>query len=225
EEPIIDLDTCRWVGKSYEWVRRQTNYCLRQGLTAFEVRPEALTAQQWSRTLSELLEVSAESLQKKPQNREMQFYVGQLADHALGLRRLFVARGEHGAGRIEGFVVCNPMRNGSEWAAEIFRHRQDGVRGTIAFLLHQTAKQLQAEGVRRMSLCLIPGQRCSTPLEGDSFLIRRGLSLMEHGFGWAYDIAGMRHFKSRFRPRYEDRYLCSLPGISVGTICSMLGAF
>ena len=72
EEPIIDLDTCRWIGKSYEWVRRQTNYCLRQGLTAFEVRPEALTPQQWSRTLSELLEVSAESLQKKPQNREMQ---------------------------------------------------------------------------------------------------------------------------------------------------------
>jgi hypothetical protein len=24
---------------------------------------------------------------------------------------------------------------------------------------------------------------------------------------------------------YEDRYLCSLPGISVGSICSMLGAF
>jgi phosphatidylglycerol lysyltransferase len=225
EEPIIDLDTCRWAGKSYEWVRRQSNYCLRQGLTAFEVGPETLTAQQWSRTLSELLEVSAESLQKKPQNREMRFYVGQLADHPLGLRRLFVARGDNGAGRIEGFVVCNPMRSGTQWAAEIFRHRQDGVRGTIPFLLHQTARQLQAEGVRGMSLCLIPGLRCSTPLEGDSFLIRRGLSLMEHGFGWVYDIAGMRHFKSRFRPRYEDRYLCSLPGISVGSICAMLGAF
>src|SRR5262245_22590507 len=166
EEPIIDLDTCRWVGKSYEWVRRQTNYCLRQGLTASAVSPEALTAQQWSRTLSELLEVSAESLQKKPQNREMQFYVGQLVHHPLGLRRLFVARGDHGAGRIEGFVVCNPLQNGSQWAAEIFRHRQDGVRGTIAFLLHQTANQLQAEGVHGLSLCLIPGQRCSIPPEG-----------------------------------------------------------
>jgi lysylphosphatidylglycerol synthetase-like protein (DUF2156 family) len=48
---------------------------------------------------------------------------------------------------------------------------------------------------------------------------------MEHGFGWAYDIAGMRHFKTRFRPRYEPRYVCTLPNVSIGTLYAMLSAF
>ncbi len=225
EEPIIDLTTCTWGGKAYEWVRRQTNYCLRQGLEAFEVRPEALTGYQWSRTIAEVLEVSSESLANKPQAHEMKFYEGQIATHPIGLRRLFIARSDHGTGRIEGFVVCNPMHHGTMWAAEIYRHRLDCVRGTVPFLLHHIGKQLQTEGVQGLSLCLVPAQRCGVPLAGDSFLLRRGLQLMEHGFGWAYDIAGMRHFKTRFRPRYEDRYVCTLPNISIGSLYAMLSAF
>ncbi len=225
EEPIIDLTTCTWSGKAFEWVRRQSNYCLRQGLTSFEVVPESLAPYQWSRLVAELLEVSAQTLEGKPQAREMQFYVGQIASHALGLRRLFVARGDNGAGRIEGFLVCNPMHNGTAWAAEIFRHRTDSVRGTIAFLIHQTARQLQTEGVRELSLCLVAGQNCDRPLPGDSFLIRRGLQVMRYGFGWAYDVAGMSHFKSRFRPGNHDRYLCVLPKVTVGSICAMIGEF
>src|SRR5262249_45380563 len=46
EEPVVDVATCTWGGKPFEWVRRQTNYCLRHGVTAFEVRPEELTPEQ-----------------------------------------------------------------------------------------------------------------------------------------------------------------------------------
>jgi phosphatidylglycerol lysyltransferase len=225
EEPIVDLTSCTWGGKAYEWVRRQTNYCQRQGLEAFEVSPEALTGYQWSRTIAEALEVSAESLATKPQAREMKYYEGQIATHPLGLRRLFIARSDHGTGRMEGFVVCNPMHNGTMWAAEIYRHRLDCVRGTVAFLLQHIARQLQTEGVQGLSLCLVPGQRCGTPMAGDSFLLRHGLQVLEHGFGWAYDIAGMRHFKTRFRPRYEPRYVCALPNLSIGSLYTMLSAF
>jgi hypothetical protein len=35
----------------------------------------------------------------------------------------------------------------------------------------------------------------------------------------------MRHFKSRFRPRHEERFLCALPNVTVSSICNMVGAF
>lgn len=228
EEPIVDLGECTWKGKPFEWVRRQTNFCQRHGVTASEVRPEELTAEQWARTLAEVHEVSAESLATKVQANEMRFFEGRIADHELGLRRLFVARSAHGAGRMEGFVICNPMLNGTMWATEMYRHRCDSVRGTTAFLIHHVLKQLQDEGVRSVRMCLDPGLRCGTPLPGDSRLVRYGMQATERWLGLVFDVAGLRHFKSRFRPRYESRYLAALPYVSLGSIMAfvrVLGAF
>ncbi|HEV8004248.1 MAG TPA: hypothetical protein VGP63_30565, partial [Planctomycetaceae bacterium] len=32
-----------------------------------------------------------------------------------------------------------------------------------------------------------------------------------------FDFAGLYHFKSRFRPRYESRYICARPGLTPST--------
>lgn len=217
EEPIVDLGSCTWGGKSYEWVRRQTNFCLRNGVAAFEVQPDRLEPDQWSRTLAELHEVSAESLSHKVQAAPMKFFEGQIENHELGLRRLFIARGTYGAGRIEGFVVCNPMRNGSSWSTELYRRRTDSVRGTMAFLFHHVLKQLQNEGIRRVGMCLDPGQGCGVPLEGDSAFVRRLMHFGDRHLGLVFDVAGLRHFKTRFRPRFENRYICARSKASLGS--------
>ncbi|MCA9015639.1 MAG: DUF2156 domain-containing protein, partial [Planctomycetaceae bacterium] len=151
EDPMIDLEACNWRGKEYEWIRRQTNYCLRQGVTVCEVRPDQLHPVQWFETISEVIQVANESLTRKPQKKAMQFFEGRIDNHALGLRRLFIARRQ---GRIEGFVICNPILNGTGWATELYRHRLDSVKGTMAFLIHQVLQQLQQEGVQRAGLCL-----------------------------------------------------------------------
>jgi phosphatidylglycerol lysyltransferase len=192
------------------------------GLTAYEVEPDTLTEDQWSRTQAEVRKVSDESLACKPQAGEMKFYEGRLGDHPLGRRRLFVARSDHGAGRIEGFVVCNPMRNETMWSAEIYRHRSDAVRGTIPFLFHRVMLQLQAEGVQGLSLSIIPGLHCQGRQTGESFLLRYGLLSIEKCFNFVFDIPGLRHFKSRFRPRYEDLYVCARPKLSTGSIWAIL---
>jgi phosphatidylglycerol lysyltransferase len=217
EEPIVDLGNCTWSGKSFEWVRRQTNYCLRNGLAAFEVHPEGLESAQWSRTLAELREVSAQSLGHKPQAVPIRFFEGQIEDHDLGLRRLFIARNTYGAGRVEGFVVCNPMRNGRAWATELYRRRTDSVRGTMAFLFHHILQKLQEEGIRHVGLCLDPGQRCANPLPGDSALVRRSMQFGDRHLGLIFDVAGLRHFKTRFRPRFENRYICANPKATLGS--------
>ena len=218
EEPVIDLGSVEWKGKPYEWVRRQSNYCLRQGVRAFEVPHVDLTPEQWKRTQDEMLEVAAESLAHKPQRREMRFFEGHIGDHEVGLRRVFIARSNEGMGRIEGFVVCTPMKGGTMWATELYRRRVDATRGTMAFLIHTVQEKLQQEGVRQLNMCLDPGLRCSTKRPGDSALIRLGMTWGEICLGSVFDVAGLRHFKSRFRPRYEDRFVCVHPKATIRSL-------
>lgn len=225
EEPIADLGACTWAGKQFEWVRRQTNFCQRHGVTAFEVRREELEPDQWARTLAEVLEVAAESLSRKPQAEEMKFFEGRIDNHDLGLRRLFVARSSHGLGRMEGFVICNPILGGTKWSTELYRHRIDSVRGTIAFLYHHILQQLQEEGVRQVPMCLDPGRGLDTPMPGDSFLVRGGLNFANRYLGSVFDFAAVQHFKSRFRPRYENRYVCALPEVSIGSLIAFVRVF
>ncbi|WP_198000130.1 bifunctional lysylphosphatidylglycerol flippase/synthetase MprF [Gimesia alba] len=214
EDPMINLETCTWRGKDYEWVRRQTNYCLRQGVTACEVRPEQLHPVQWFEIISEVIQVANESLTRKPQKKAMQFFEGRIDNHELGLRRLFIARRE---GRIEGFVICNPILNGTGWATELYRHRLDSVKGTMAFLIHHVLQQLKQEGVQRAGLCLDLGRDCH-PLPGDSFLVRQGLAFAEKHLTSIFDFTGLRHFKSRFRPEYEKRFACVYPKVTIGSV-------
>jgi phosphatidylglycerol lysyltransferase len=129
----------------------------------------------------------------------------------LGHRRLFVARSEGGAGRVESLLVCNPGESGAFWAFELYRYRRDAVRGAVPFLMHQVMQQLKREGAQRVSLCLIPGQNCDQPLEGDSRLTRWALMIGSRYFNFIFDTTGTAYFKSRFRPRYEPRYIAAWP--------------
>jgi phosphatidylglycerol lysyltransferase len=209
-------------------VRRQSNYCRRQGVVAYETRADGHAPDQWARTLAELREVAAASLTRKIQSQGMQFFEGNIDHHDLGRRRLFVARGDGGLGRIEGFVVCNPMHGGTRWSTELYRHRPDAVRGTIAFLFHHLMQAMQDEEVRQVTLCLDPGRNSSTPRPGDSWQVRRLLQFNEKYMSAVFDVAGLRHFKGRFRPRFENLYVCSRPDVSIGSLwafVNVLGSF
>lgn len=211
EEAFVDVDDGLWSGKRFEWVRRQSNYCSRNGVRVEEILPHAMPSLEWEGLLAEILDVAAQTLTVKPQAKEMNFFEGHIDNHALGLRRLFVARSEHGAGRVEGFVVCNPMRGGRQWALELYRHRTDSIRGTIPFLFHEIINQFRDEGIRFVSLSLVPGLRCDAALPGDSPWIRRGLAIASQYLNLIFDMRGLAHFKSRFRPRYANRFTCSYP--------------
>lgn len=222
EEPIVELRDRTWRGKQFEWVRRQTNYCQRHGLVAEEIRPDVVGLERWPAILAELQDVARSSLSMKAQAAEMRFFEGSIETHELGLRRLFVARSGGGTGRIEGFVVCNPINGGQSWSTELYRHRPDSVRGTVAFLFHHIMQALQEEGIESLALCLDPARNCATPRPGDNWLVRRGMTFADRFLGVVFDFAGLRHFKSRFRPRYENRYICSRPAISLRSVWAFI---
>ncbi len=211
EEPIVDLQECTWFGKPYAWVRRQTNYCVRAGVTIVEHRPEDMDEEAWTSLIQRLRAVSDSLLATKPQCGEIQLVEGQLAVAGWGRRRLFVAYSQDSPPRIEGFLIALPMQGGRRWSFEMYRHRPDAVRGVVPYLFHEVMRRMKAEGIESVSLCLIPGLGCEEGLPGDSALVRRALCFGKKHLNFLFDFAGLYHFKSRFRPRYESRYICSRP--------------
>ncbi|MCA8999822.1 MAG: DUF2156 domain-containing protein [Planctomycetaceae bacterium] len=224
EEPYLPLGDLTWKGKDYEWIRRQTNYCRRQGLEV----SESLDPDSHREMGDELVEILNEDLRRRTYARPLKLLVGDFDPHALHRRRLFVARSQE-TGRLEGFLACSPMKNGTAWSFETFRKRSDSPRGTMAFLFREVVDQLQAEGVQEVSLCLVPGKGVNRETAPEAhWLVRSSLDLWYTRLNFLFNTRGQNYFKSRFRPQFRNRYVCVTPKSTCVSILSFLntvGAF
>jgi phosphatidylglycerol lysyltransferase len=228
EEPVLDLGDITWKGKPFEWVRRQVNYCERHNVVCEEVDRLHLTPQQWEDLKRQMFEVLHEDLRDRPYPHELLLLEGRLMPDQLGRRRLFIARKTDAPG-IEAFLICNPMRGGKEWGFESYRRRREATRGVMAFLMKTAIDQFQREGVEQVDFCVVPGagtRRKSHPSE--SWMVQRGVDLWYRRLDFLMGFQGQEYFKSRFRPRMINRYVCAAPHATVGSILSFLrtaGAF
>ncbi len=207
EDAIVDLTGCAWSGKKYEWLRRQSNFCQRAGLAVEECVRERLEPDAWSRLMDEMAEINRQFLEGRPHDAGLRNVVSRFNPDLILRQRIFVARAAESQ-RIEAFVICTPAAGGASWSLECYRQRNDATRGAVPFTMHQTLRALQAAGQSVASLCMVPMLNCKTPLPGDSALLRRAMSFSYDHASALYDSQGLYHFKSRFRPRFEDRWLC-----------------
>ena len=221
EDALIDLPACTWEGKAYEWVRRQSHYSQRQGLVCREIGGPAETTGR----MSELAEISEQFLDRSPHGHTMHYFVSRFDPERLSRRRVFAAIADGGAGRAEGFIVCTPYRDGAAWAIEMYRSRQDAVRGTVPFLMHQAMQLLKDEGVEEVSLCLMPSAHCDRRRPGDSGLICTYIKITHRYFNFILDTQGIYHFKTRFRPRCENIYCSVWPKASLRPLHAMLSVW
>ena len=211
EEPLVCLEDREWRGKEAEWVRRQENYCRRQGLEMREVDPDPDCPEYRGVICPQLEAISEEHVAATLHHGEMEFFVSRFDAADMRDRRLFVA--ERGS-RVEAFIVCNPGLGGEFWAVEVYRRRADAPRGAVPATIMHAMRQLQAEGVRFFSLSLCPFLRC-TPVAGDSPVLRSVLNFWWRRLNAVYDVQGLFHFKSRFRPEYREMFVASSPGVTV----------
>ena len=218
EEPVLDLGDLNWSGKPFEWIRRQSNFCLRQGLTVREIRPQSepleLTAQ-----LRKILE---HDLNHRPYTKELALMEGRFLPENLLRRRLFVVESADRS-RVEAFLCCHPMSAGLGWSFETYRRRADAPRGTIPFLMRTAIDRLQEEGARHVSLCMIPGkgvdrQSIGTP----NPFVRMMLNFWYHRTNALFNLQGQEHFKTRFRPRFQDRYVAATTKMNPVSLSSFL---
>ncbi|HKE56350.1 MAG TPA: DUF2156 domain-containing protein, partial [Pyrinomonadaceae bacterium] len=110
KEAVFDLSRFTLAGGEMELVRAATNKAKREGVVVTEHNPFAADAELVNQ---ELREVSAEWLQSRGE-RELGFLLGSLGMDQVSAKRYFLARSGKGTGRIEGFIVCEPIyaRNG-----------------------------------------------------------------------------------------------------------------
>ncbi len=231
EDAVIRLRGCTWQGKAYEWVRRQTSYGRRQGLVCREIDHGGLEDDEnisggagtwgWER-LAELEDISRAFLDRTPHGHTMRYFVGRFDPEGLYRRRVFAAVAEGGAGRVEGFIVCTPYRDGTAWAIEMYRSRGDAVRGTMPFLMHGAMQTFIEEGVEETSLCLMPAAQCQGRRAGDSWFIHAYIRMTHRYMNFIFDTPGIYHFKTRFRPQCEGRYCSVWPRASVRPLHAML---
>lgn len=217
-EPIMELGDVDWKGSKLSWVRRQTSYCKRQGLEVVEITD----LDEQTAIASELIEILMEDLAGRTFPKPLRLLEGEFDPHRLERRRLFVAR--HAETKaICGFLASNPLLGGTEWAFETYRKRDDAPRGTIAFLFREVIDQLQSEGAKRVTLCLVPGKHANDPelMEGPK-LVRFVMSSWYNHLSFMFNIRGQDYFKQRFRPTDQPRYTCVSTVSSPGTLFSFL---
>lgn len=217
EEPILNPRDLTWSGKPYEWVRRQTNFCQRAGLTVTEVT-DLSQQQQMAETLTSIM---SEDLSGRTFDKPLRLLEGEFNPELLQRRRLFVAKSAEG--NVEAFLACSPIDAGRSWAFETYRKTKTATRGVTAFLFRTAIDQLKSEGAEQISLCLVPGRNVkeSNIANGDP-RIARVVSLWFNRLDFVFNAKGQDHFKSRFRPRYVSRYLCVAPKNSMGSLWSFL---
>lgn len=214
EDTLLDLPTWSPRGPGCGWLRRQQRAVQRQGIVCHELPTAELTAD----LRHELHAVCAASLELKPQWADMRFFEGLPEFHSPGRRRIFVARDPLQPRRIEAVVVANPYARGTAWGLELYRHRPDAVRGVVPATMLAAIEQFRSEGVQQVSLCLAPGRGCHSPAHTGSWLAYHAMRLGASRFNLLFDPHGLNHYKSRFRPRFEPRYVCVWPGVSLGSL-------
>ncbi|MEZ6060627.1 MAG: DUF2156 domain-containing protein [Planctomycetaceae bacterium] len=218
EEPVLDLGDITWRGKPFEWVRRQSNFCRRAGLEVVEIADQS----EQHRLADDLLEILREDLAWRTYSRPLRLLEGEFDARALFRRRLFVARSIR-TGRTEAFLACSPMQAGQSWGFESYRRRSGAPRGVMPFLFRETIDRLQAEGVRQVSLCLVPGRNIpqhSSPTARR--LVQWTLSTWYKRLEFLFNARGQDYFKSRFRPRFQNRYICVTPTTTLRSMTSFL---
>lgn len=206
-EAVFNLEQFTLAGGQMELVRAATNKAKREGIRIIEHHPFAPGAGVLN---AELRAVSDEWLRDK-NNREMGFLLGGLGLERRSAKRYFIARSEGGNGRVEGFIVCEPIYGRCGYYLDVTRRRRDAVRGTMELLTTEIFRTLHAEGFAMASMGLAPLANMDDPdLKRHPRLTRLMRYAYEHVEN-TYDFKHLYRYKAKYHPHaWERRYLCFL---------------
>ena len=205
KEAIFDLDRFTLGGGKMELVRAATNKARREGVVIREHHPFSKGAETIN---EELREISAAWLKCKG-SQELGFVLGSLGLESPSAKRYFIARAMNGTGRIEGFVVCEPIYGRSGYYLDVTRRRQDAVRGTMELLTAEILRLLRGEGCEMASMGLAPLALLDDPDLLDHPVLARLMRFVYERVNVNYDFKLLYRYKAKYHPHtWEPRYFC-----------------
>ena len=205
KEAIFDLNRFTLAGGKMELVRAATNKARREGIIVTEHHPFANDAEVIN---DELREISAAWLKCKG-SQELGFVLGSLGLDHPSAKRYFIARGEKGTGRIEGFIVCEPIYGRDGYYLDVTRRRLDAVRGAMELLTAEILRLLREEGYEMASMGLAPLALLDDPDLLDHPVLARLMRFVYERVNINYDFKLLYRYKAKYHPHtWEPRYFC-----------------
>ena len=183
--------------------RRELRYAVkrsdREGVRfEFMTGPDALAAHWQS-----LREVSDRWLQSR-RGPELTYSLGTLS--TLSDPDIVVGLAFGPDGRLEAFVSWLPVPARKGWTLDLMRRRPDSIHGAMEALIVRSIGEAAGRGVAELSLGVAP--RVITAGE-PSGAPDRALRAMYWGLDRFERSRTLYHFKAKFSPRWEDRYLAA----------------
>ncbi|MGE5297769.1 MAG: phosphatidylglycerol lysyltransferase domain-containing protein [Acidobacteriaceae bacterium] len=161
--------------------------------------------------LAEADRVSREWLSER-NRKERGFAVGQFNKNDLAHQRLFVI--EH-QGKIEAFANEVPSFMKGEAQIDLMRFARTAPKGAMDFLFLNLIVHFWQKGFKTFNLGLAPlaglGQGEESPL------LEKGLAQIYNYLNGIFAFKGLREYKSKFKPLWQDRFL-AYPGLPVNLI-------
>jgi len=205
KEATFDLGRFSLAGGDMELVRAATNKARREGVVVSEHRPFVLGANAIN---DELRKVSAEWLKSKGE-LEFGFLLGSLGLDRRSEKRYFIARSGGGQGRVEGFIVCEPIYGRNGFYLDVTRRRVDAIRGTMELLTSEIFRLLRAEGYEMCSMGLAPLALLDDPDLNAHPRITSLMRFVYQRMSSSYDFKLLHRYKAKYHPHaWEPRYLC-----------------
>ena len=205
KEAVFDLDRFTLCGGKMELVRAATNKARRAGVVVGEHHPFAPGAEAVN---DELRAISQEWLKNKG-NHELGFVLGSPGLDQPSAKRYFIAQAGKGAGRIEGFIVCEPIFGRRGYYLDVTRRRPDAVRGSMELLTAEIFRLLRDEGYEMASMGLAPLALLDDPDLADHRLLARLMRFVYQRVDFNYDFKLLYRYKAKYHPHaWEPRYFC-----------------
>ena len=220
KEAVFSLDQFTLCGGKMELVRAATNKARRAGVVVSEHHPFAFGAEVVN---AELREISREWLKKKG-NRELGFVLGSLGLEQPSAKRYFLARSNYGTGRIEGFIVCEPIFGRNGYYLDVTRRRADAIRGTMELLTAEIFRRLREEGYEMASMGVAPLALLDDPDLAQHPRVAKLMRFVYQRVDADYDFKRLYRYKAKYHPHaWEPRYFCfNQPRLSLNMLYALL---
>jgi phosphatidylglycerol lysyltransferase len=213
EDAVVRLPDFSLRGTKMKSLRAALNRLQRDGMRTVWHQPPLNTT-----LLDQLREVSREWL-TLPGRRERGFTLGQFTDDYV--RQTPVMTVEDPAGRVLAFANIIPDGVSGEATADLMRHRPHLPNGVMDLLFVRLMEHFREQGYTAFSLGMAPFAEVGTA--PDSPALERALRLLSEHLTRFFSARGLHHYKEKFQPDWEPRYLVyqsdvSLPLVTLALI-------
>jgi lysylphosphatidylglycerol synthetase-like protein (DUF2156 family) len=204
ERALLDLPDFSMAGKDRQVIRTHRNRHIKQGWTVTVDGPGA------ARPLAPVLRGISDDWLSQTNGSEKSFALGRFDIAYLDRLPLATVRGPDGS--IAAFASLWPSADRSRIGVDLMRYSAQAPSGVMDYLFAELFLWAQGQGYRIFDLN-------TAPLAGVSFdpsaPVVTGLATLAYEHGEKlYNFKGVRRFKKKFHPRWEDVFLAAPRGVS-----------